>query len=57
LIGGVNYEKIYMDSDIDEKTNPPTTANIMGVDKNTNIHKVPTLPETARKGARLEKRK
>ncbi len=46
-----------MDSDIDEKTNPPTTANIMGVDKNTNIHKVPTLPETARKGARLEKRK
>ncbi len=29
----------------------------MGVDQNTNIHKTPTLPETARKVARLEKRK
>jgi hypothetical protein len=38
LIGDVNYKKIYMDSDIDDKTNPPTTANNMGVDKNTNIY-------------------
>jgi hypothetical protein len=57
LIEGVNYTDIFMDSDIYDKTNPPTTANNMGVDQNTNIHKIPTLPETARKVARLEKRK
>ncbi len=57
LIGGVNYKEIYMDSDIDDETNPPTTSNNMGADQNTNIHKIPTLPETARKVARLEKRK
>ncbi len=45
LIGGVNYEEIYMDSEIDDKTNPSTT---MGVDQNTNIHKIPILPKTAR---------
>jgi hypothetical protein len=56
LIGGVNYKEIYMDSDIDDKTNPPITTNNMGVDQNTNIHKISTLPETARKVARLEKR-
>jgi hypothetical protein len=56
LIGGVNYKEVYMNSDIDDKTNPPTTTNNMGVDQNTNIHKIPTLPETARKVARLEKR-
>jgi hypothetical protein len=57
LIGGVSYEEIYMDTDIDDKTNPPTTTNYTSVEKNTNIHKIPTLPETARKVARLEKRK
>jgi hypothetical protein len=57
LIGGVNYKEIYMDSEIDDKTNPPITTNNMGLDQNTNIHKIPTLPETARKLARLEKRK
>jgi hypothetical protein len=57
FIGGVNYEEIYMDSDIDDETNPPITTNNMGVDQKTNIHKLPTLPETARKVARLEKRK
>jgi hypothetical protein len=56
LIGGVNYKEIYIDSEIDDKTNPPITTNNMGVDQNTNIHKIPTLPETARKVARLEKR-
>jgi hypothetical protein len=56
LIGGVNYKEIYMDSEIDDKTNPPITTNNMGVDQNTNTHKIPTLPETARKVARLEKR-
>ena len=29
----------------------------MGVDQYANIHKIPTLPETARKVVRLEKRK
>jgi hypothetical protein len=57
LIGGVNYKEIYMDSDIDDKTKPLITTNNMGVDQNTNINKIPTLPETARKVARLEKRK
>jgi hypothetical protein len=46
-----------MDSDINDKTNPPITTNNMGEDQNTNIHKIPTLPEMARKVARLEKRK
>jgi hypothetical protein len=32
LIGGVNYKEIYMDSDIDDKTNLPTAENNMGVD-------------------------
>ncbi len=57
VIGGVNYEEIYMDSDIDDETNPPITTHNMGEDQNTNIHKLPNLPETARKVARLEKRK
>jgi hypothetical protein len=56
LIGGVNYKEIYMDSEIDDETNSPTTTNNMGGHQNTNIHKIPTLPETARKVARLEKR-
>ncbi len=57
LIGGVNYKEINMDSEIDDKTDPPTTTNNMGVDQNTNIHKIPILHETTRKVARLEKRK
>ncbi len=57
LIGGVIYKEIYTDSEIDDKTNPPITTNNMGVDQNTNIHKIPTLPKTAKKVARLEKRK
>ncbi len=46
-----------MDYKINNKTNPPGLTNNMGVDQNTNIHKIPTLPETARKVARLEKTK
>jgi hypothetical protein len=57
LIGGVNYKEIYMDSDVDDKSNPPITTNNMGENQNTKIHNIPTLPETARKMARLEKRK
>jgi hypothetical protein len=43
LIGGVNYKEIYMDADIDDETNPPITTNTMGVNQNTNIHKIPTF--------------
>ncbi len=56
MIGGVNYNEIYMDSEIDDETNPPTTTNNMGVDQNTNIHKIPILSETARKVAQREKK-
>jgi hypothetical protein len=55
LIGGVNYKKIYMDSDNDDKINPPITTIIMGENQNTNILKIPILPEISRKVARLEK--
>jgi hypothetical protein len=48
---------IYMDSDIYDETNPPITTNNMAENQNTNIHKIPTLPKTARKVARTEKRK
>jgi hypothetical protein len=57
LIGGVNYKEICMDSEIDDKTNPPITQKNMGEEQNTNINKIPTLPETAKKVARLEKNK
>jgi hypothetical protein len=29
LIGGVNYKEIYMDSDLDDETNPHITTNNM----------------------------
>jgi hypothetical protein len=57
LIGGVNNREIYMNSDIDDITSPPTTTDNMGVYQNTNIHKVPTLPETARKVTRPDQRR
>jgi hypothetical protein len=46
-----------MDSDLDDETNPPITTNNMAEHQNTNIHTIPTLPEIARKVARLEKMK
>ncbi len=55
LIGGVNYEEIYMDSDLAIGTNPPITPNNPTDYQNPNTHKIPTLHETARKVARLEK--
>jgi hypothetical protein len=55
LIGGVNYKKTCMVSDLDDETNPQIESNNMAEHRNTNIHK-PTLPKTARKVARLEKR-
>ncbi len=55
LIGGVNCEEIYMDSDLAIETNPPITPNNPTEYQNPNTHKIPTLHETARKVARLEK--
>ena len=57
LIGGVNYEEIYMDSDLSIETNPPITPNNPTEHQDPNTHKIPTLHETARKVARLEKQK
>ena len=56
LIGGVNYEEVYMDSYLDDETNPPITQNNPTEHQNANTPKIPTLPETARKVARLGKR-
>ena len=56
LIGGVNYEEIYMDLDLDNETNPPITPNNPSEHQHTNTHKILTLHETARKVARLQKR-
>jgi hypothetical protein len=57
LIGDVNYKVIYTDSDLDDETNPPITTKNMAEHQNTNIHKILTLLKTARKVARLGKRK
>ena len=46
-----------MDSDLAIETNPPITPNNPTEYQNPNTHKIPTLHETARKVARLEKRK
>ena len=51
LIGSVNYKEIYMGLDLDDETNN------MAEHQKTKVHKIPTLSETARKVARLEKRK
>ena len=55
LIGGVNYEEIYMDSDLAIEMNPPITPNNPTEYQNPNTHKIPILHETSRKVARLEK--
>jgi hypothetical protein len=58
LVGGVKYSDIYIDSDEDEETsstNDYVNNNDKGHDKNKTQHKIPTLPQIARKGARLEK--
>jgi hypothetical protein len=57
LIGGVNYDDIYMDTDLAIETNLSITSNNPNEHQNLNTHKIPTLHETARKVARLEKKK
>jgi hypothetical protein len=56
LVGGVKYSNIYIEANEDEdtsSTNDYVNSNDKGQDKTQ--HKIPTLPEIARKVARLEK--
>jgi len=46
-----------MDSDLAIETNPPITPNNSSEHQDPNTHKIPTLHKTARKVARLKKRK
>jgi hypothetical protein len=58
LVGGVKYSDLYIDSNEDEDTssaNIYVTNNDKGHDKNNIQHKIPTLPQLARKMAKLEK--
>ena len=57
LIGGVNYDDIYMDTDPAIETIPSITSNNPNKHQNLNTHKIPNLHKTARKVARLEKKK
>jgi hypothetical protein len=56
LVGGVKYSDVYIEANEDEdtsSTNDYMNNNDKGQDKTQ--HKIPTLPEIARKVARLEK--
>jgi hypothetical protein len=58
LVGGVKYSDLYIDSDEDKDTSSTysyVTNNDKGHDKNNIQHKIPTLPQIARKVAKLEK--
>jgi hypothetical protein len=58
LVGGVKYSDLYIDSNEDEYTSP-TSSSVNNSDKNygknNTKHNIPTLPQIARKVARLEK--
>ncbi len=55
LVGGVKYSDIYIESNEDEDTSS-TDDNVNNNDKghDKTQHKIPTLPQIARKVARLE---
>jgi hypothetical protein len=58
LVGGVKYSDLNIDSDEDKdisSTNSYVTNNDKGHDKNNIQNKIPTLPQIARKVAKLEK--
>jgi hypothetical protein len=58
LVGGVKYSDLYIDSGEEEETSSTesyVTNNNMDHKKNNTLHKVPTLPQIARKVAMLEK--
>jgi hypothetical protein len=58
LVGGVKYSDLYIDSDEDKDTsskNSYVTNKDKGHDKSNTQHKIPTLPNIARKVAKFEK--
>ena len=56
LVGGADFSEIYIDhGDEDEVNSCSENNNMEGKGENTNKRKVPTLPEIARKVARLQK--
>jgi len=52
LIGGANYEDVYIESEFDNENNITEDEH-----QNTSMNKIPTMAGTARKVAKLEKRK
>ncbi len=55
LVGGANYNKIYLDPDDEDAFNSCSTNDIDTRNKAKNTRNVPTLPEIARKVAKLQK--
>jgi len=55
LVGGVNYNEIYLDPDEEDAFNSCSTNDTDTQNKATVAKKVPTLPEIARKVAKLQK--
>ena len=55
LVGGANYIEIYLDQDEEDAFNSCSTNEMDTHNKEKNSKKVPTLPEIARKVAKLQK--
>jgi len=55
LVGDVNYNEIYLDPDEEDAFNSCSTNDTDTRNKATVAKKVPTLPEIARKVAKLQK--
>jgi len=56
LVGGVDFSEIYIDHGDEDKVNSCSeNNNVEGNGENINKRKVPTMPEIARKVARLQK--
>ena len=55
LVGGANYNEIYLDPDEEDAFNSCSTNDIDTRNKAKNTKNVPTLPEIARKVAKLQK--
>ncbi len=55
LVGGVNYNEIYLDPDNEDAFNSCSTNDIYTCNKAKNTKNVPTLLEIARKVAKLSK--
>ena len=55
LVGGADYSEIYLDPDDEDTFNSCSTNDIDTRNKAKNTKNVPTLPEIARKVAKLQK--